>query len=112
MVLPALAFRRPDPAATEAFFGTAPFFLTAAFFAVADLAFGGVAANELVTLLPIGLAWLLWTWAGTNLLTGIVYGRPREDLTYHDLERRPLLAYAGAMLALAAGGLIANGVML
>jgi NADH:ubiquinone oxidoreductase subunit 4 (subunit M) len=86
--------------------------LSPAFFAVADLAFGGVAANELVTLLPIGLSWLLWTWAGTNLLTGIVYGRSREDLTYRDLERRPLLAYAGALLALAVGGLVANGVML
>jgi len=86
--------------------------LSPAFFAIADLAFGGVAANELITLLPISVSWLLWTWAGTNLLTGIVFGRPRDDLTYDDLDRRPVLAYAGALLALAAAGVLSGAAML
>jgi formate hydrogenlyase subunit 3/multisubunit Na+/H+ antiporter MnhD subunit len=76
------------------------------FFAVAELAFGGVSANELPTLIPISLSWLLWTWAGINLLTGIVFGRPREDLVYADIEHRRALAIGGAMLALAVLGIL------
>jgi hypothetical protein len=86
--------------------------LSPAFFAIAGIAFGGAVSNELVTLLPLGLSWLLWTWAGTNLLGGIVFGQPREDLTYEDLDRRPALAYAGALLALAAAGVLSIGAML
>lgn len=76
------------------------------FFAVADLAFGGVGANELLTLLPLGLAWLLWTWAGINLLTGIVFGEPRGDLDYVDLDQRAMLAHGAGMAALALFGLV------
>ncbi len=75
------------------------------FFAIADLAFGGVGRNELVTLLPLGLSWLLWTWAGINLLTGIVFGTPRDDLRYRDLDPRGALAQGAGMLALALFGL-------
>jgi hypothetical protein len=75
------------------------------FFAIADLAFGGVGTNELLTLLPLGLSWLLWTWAGVNLLTGIVFGVPREDLRYRDLDRRIALAHGAGMLGLALFGL-------
>ncbi|MGB5835276.1 MAG: hypothetical protein WBG92_25270 [Thiohalocapsa sp.] len=76
-----------------------------AFFAIADLAFGGVGANELLTLAPLSLSWLLWTWAGINLLTGIVFGTPREDLGYQDLGRRDLLFYGAGMLALSVFGI-------
>jgi hypothetical protein len=77
-----------------------------AFFAIADLAFGGVGINELVTLVPVSLAWLLWTWAGVNLLTGIVFGAPREDLVYADLEGRDALLHGSGMLALAVFGIV------
>ena len=76
------------------------------FFAVADLAFGGAGANELLTLLPLSLAWLLWTWAGINLLTGIVFGEPRGDLDYVDLDRRAVLVRGGGMVVLALFGLV------
>jgi hypothetical protein len=76
------------------------------FFAVAELAFGGVAANELLTLVPLGLAWLFWTWAGVNLLSGIVFGEPRADLDYADLDRRAVLMHGGGMLVLALFGLL------
>ena len=76
-----------------------------AFFAVANIAFGGVGANELLTLVPVGLAWLLWTWAGVNLLTGLVVGVPREDLAYRDFDRAAALRYGGAMLALSLFGI-------
>jgi hypothetical protein len=75
------------------------------FFAIADLAFGGVGRNELVTLLPIGISWLLWTWAGINLLTGIVFGIPRDDLRYRDLTPAAAAAQGTGMLALAIFGL-------
>lgn len=78
--------------------------LSPGFFAVADLAFGGVAANELLTLIPVSLSWLLWTWAGINLLTGIVFGLPREDLAYADIEQRPAMIVGAGMLALAVAG--------
>jgi hypothetical protein len=77
-----------------------------AFFAIADLAFGGIGANELLTLVPLSLAWLFWTWAGINLLTGIVFGSPREDLDYPDLDERAMLLHGGGMAALALFGLI------
>ncbi|NEX15130.1 MAG: hypothetical protein C1943_00480 [Halochromatium sp.] len=74
------------------------------FFAIADLAFGGVGRNELVTLLPLGISWLLWTWAGINLLTGIVFGIPRDDLRYRDLKPAAAVAQSVGMLALAIFG--------
>jgi len=86
--------------------------LSPAFFAVAGIAVGGAVANELLTLLPLGLSWLLWTWAGTRLLGGIVFGEPREDLVYRDLDRRPALVYAGALLVLAAAGVLSVGRLL
>jgi hypothetical protein len=76
------------------------------FFAVAELAFGGVAANELLTLIPISLSWLLWTWAGINLLTGIVFGLPREDLAYADIEYGRAASVGAGMLALAVLGIL------
>ena len=76
------------------------------FFAIADLAFGGVGANALLTLLPLSLAWLLWTWAGINLLAGIVFGEPRVDLDYADLDGRAVLGHAGGMMCLALFGLV------
>ena len=82
------------------------------FFSIADLAFGGVGANELVTLVPISLSWLLWTWAGVNLLTGIVFGTPREDLVYSDLGRRAALIHGAGMLALSVFGIfLVEGVL-
>lgn len=77
-----------------------------AFFAIADLAFGGLGTNEPMTLVPVGLSWLLWTWAGINLLTGIVFGVPREDLVYADLSHRDAFRYGAAMLALALFGIV------
>jgi len=77
-----------------------------AFFAIIDLAFGGLGTNELMTLAPISLSWLLWTWAGMNLLTGIVFGTPREDLGYVDLGRRDALLYGLGMLALSLFGIV------
>jgi hypothetical protein len=76
------------------------------FFAIAELAFGGIGANELLTLVPLSLAWLLWTWAGINLLTGIVFGSPRDDLDYPDLDGRAALVHGGGMAALAVFGLL------
>lgn len=76
------------------------------FFAIAALAFGGVAADAVVVLLPICLSWLLWTWAGVNLLTGIVWGIPRDDLAYRDLDTRRALGVGGAMSALAIFGIL------
>jgi hypothetical protein len=83
-----------------------------AFFSIADIAFGGVGANELITLGPVSLSWLLWTWAGVNLLAGIVFGRPREDLAYTDLGRRSALLHGAGMLALSVFGiLLVEGVL-
>lgn len=76
------------------------------FFAIAALAFGGVAAHALIVLLPLGLSWLLWSWAGVNLLNGIVWGAPRDDLVYRDLAQRPAWTLAGAMLALGVFGIV------
>ncbi|MGB5734982.1 MAG: hypothetical protein WBM40_11140 [Thiohalocapsa sp.] len=76
------------------------------FFAIADLAFGGAGNNELLTLVPLSLSWLLWTWAGVNLLTGIVFGTPREDLSYTDLSRRDALLYAAGILVLSLFGIV------
>jgi hypothetical protein len=83
-----------------------------AFFAIADLAFGGIGANELITLMPVSLSWLLWTWAGVNLLTGIVFGMPRHDLVYVDLSRRAALMHGTGMLALSLFGIfLVEGVL-
>lgn len=82
------------------------------FFAITDLAFGGVGANELITLVPISLSWLLWTWAGINLITGIVFGKPRDDLAYVDLDRRAALLHGAGMLALSLFGIfLVEGVL-
>jgi hypothetical protein len=75
------------------------------FFAIVDLAFGGVGRNELLTLLPLGLSWLLWSWAGIQLLGGIVFGCPRDDLRYRDLEPAAARAQSAGLLALAVFGL-------
>jgi NADH:ubiquinone oxidoreductase subunit 4 (subunit M) len=83
-----------------------------AFFAIADLAFGGVGDNELITLAPVSLSWLLWTWAGINLITGFVFGTPRDDLAYVDLERRTAMLYGTGMLALSLFGIfLVEGVL-
>jgi hypothetical protein len=76
------------------------------FFAIADLAFGGIGHNELMTLVPVSLSWLFWTWAGINLLSGIVFGTPREDLGYTDLSGPHALRYAAGMLALFVFGIV------
>ena len=77
-----------------------------AFFAIIDLAFGGLGANELIVLAPLSLSWLLWTWAGINLLTGIVFGTPREDLSYVDFGRHDAMLYGLGMLALSLFGIV------
>jgi hypothetical protein len=83
-----------------------------AFFAIADLAFGGVGANELISLLPVSLSWLLWTWAGVNLLTGIVFGVSRDDLHYEDFSRGTALIHGTGMLALSLFGIfLVEGVL-
>jgi hypothetical protein len=83
-----------------------------AFFAIADLAFGGVGANELITLVPVSLSWLLWTWAGVNLLTGIVFGVPRDDLSYEDFSRGTALMHGTGMLTLSLFGIfLVEGVL-
>jgi hypothetical protein len=76
------------------------------FFAIAALAFGGVAADEVVVLLPICVSWLLWTWAGVNLLTGIVWGIPRDDLVYRDLDPQRAVGVGGGMVALGIFGIL------
>jgi hypothetical protein len=83
-----------------------------AFFAIADLAFGGFGSNELITLMPLGVSWLLWTWAGINLLSGIVFGVARDDLRYRDLDRPVALAHGAGMFALALFGLFLVEVVL
>lgn len=75
------------------------------FFAISELGFGGIGRNELLTLMPLGLSWLLWTWSGINLLTGIVFGTPRDDLAYADLAPRVALYHAASLCALALFGL-------
>lgn len=83
-----------------------------AFFAIADLAFGGVGANELITLAPVSLSWLLWTWAGVNLIAGIVFGTPRDDLVYVDLDRRAAVLHGVGMLLLSLFGIfLVEGVL-
>jgi hypothetical protein len=76
------------------------------FFAIAAIAFGGVAADAVVVLLPICLSWLLWTWAGVNLLTGIVWGIPRDDLAYRDLGPKGALGVGGGLVALGIFGIL------
>lgn len=68
------------------------------FFAVATLAFGGAATDAVLFLLPIGISWVLWSWAGVNLLDGIVWGAARDDLFYRDLDQRTA-ALVGSGLA-------------
>jgi hypothetical protein len=55
--------------------------------------------------MPLGLSWLLWTWAGINLLTGIVFGVPRDDLRYRDLNPSGAVAQGLGLTALAIFGL-------
>ncbi|MEY6433884.1 hypothetical protein ABC977_15880 [Thioalkalicoccus limnaeus] len=76
------------------------------FFAIAALAFGGVAANAALYLVPIGLSWILWTWAGVNLLQGIVWGVPRDDLTYQDLALGRALGIGGGLITLGFFGIL------
>jgi NADH:ubiquinone oxidoreductase subunit 4 (subunit M) len=83
-----------------------------AFFAIADISFGGVGSNELLTLVPVSLAWLFWTWAGINLLSGIVFGDPRDDLAYADLKPRDALLHGSGMFALSVFGIaLVEGVL-
>lgn len=79
--------------------------LSPGFFAIVDLAFGGSGRNELLTLVPLGLSWLLWTWAGVQLLGGIVFGRPRDDLRYRDIAPGASRLHGAGLLALALFGL-------
>jgi hypothetical protein len=76
-----------------------------AFFAIADLAFGGIGANELLTLVPLSLSWLLWTWAGINLLTGIVFGIRGTTCSIATSAPRALVAHGVGMGVLALFGL-------
>lgn len=76
------------------------------FFAITALAFGGVAANAALYLVPIGLSWVLWTWAGVNLLQGIIWGVPRDDLTYRDLERDRALGVGAGLVTLGFFGIL------
>jgi hypothetical protein len=75
------------------------------FFAVAALAFGGAASDAALFLLPIGLSWVLWSWAGVNLLDGIVWGAAREDLIYRDLDRRTAVLLGGGLMGLGVFGI-------
>jgi hypothetical protein len=75
------------------------------FFAVATLAFGGAASDAVLFLLPIGLSWVLWSWAGVNLLDGIVWGAARDDLFYRDLDRRTAALLGGGLAGLGVFGI-------
>jgi hypothetical protein len=59
-----------------------------------------------MTLAPLSLSWLLWTWAGVNLLTGIVFGTPREDLGYVTSIAAMRCWYGLGMLALSLFGIV------
>lgn len=57
-----------------------------------------------LSLLLILLTWLFWGWAGINLMRGVVFGVPADDMRVVDLESRTLLAYVAALAVLIVAG--------
>ncbi len=58
--------------------------------------------------LPILLTWLLWSWAGTRLLNGFVFG-PRAGTEAMDLSPAKTWVFTGLMVAVAVFNLIWTG---
>lgn len=77
-----------------------------AFFAIAAIAIAGIGADAAVALVPVMLSWLLWTWAGVNLFDGILWGTPRDDLTYRDLDLSPAFGTIAGLVVLAGLGVL------
>jgi NADH:ubiquinone oxidoreductase subunit 4 (subunit M) len=68
----------------------------------------GAPAMSLVLL----VTWLLWTWAGARMIQGLVVGPADPDTVEFrvaDLGQGAAWAYAAALAALAAGGLLLTG---
>jgi hypothetical protein len=57
------------------------------------------------------LIWLLWSWAGAQLIQGLIVGRARE-VKIADMSKTTITLYSMVLIALAVGGIILGGVIL
>lgn len=57
------------------------------------------------------LIWLLWSWAGAQLIQGLIVGRA-SDVKITDMSKTTITLYSMALIALGVGGIILGGVIL
>lgn len=67
------------------------------------------AASPTLVLVPL-IAWLLWGWAGLNVLHGLVFGPPADHPAVADVARAPTAVCATALIALLVAGVHLMGV--
>ncbi|MFP4560507.1 MAG: hypothetical protein ACLFRB_09005 [Thiohalorhabdus sp.] len=82
-----------------------------AFFTLLALLVASTPGMPAVSLVLLAV-WLLWTWAGARMIQGLVVGAAAPEAPGYrvaDLGAASAWAYAAALLALAAGGLLLTG---
>jgi hypothetical protein len=58
------------------------------------------------TILSVGLVWLFWGWSGIRVLPSLLFGSPREELSYRDVPLRGGLVLLALNLVSFLGGYI------
>ena len=64
-----------------------------------------------MSVLVLLLVWLLWSWAGTRLIQGMIVGRANKQ-SIEDLQTLPIFIYAVMLIGLVAAGVYMSGVIL
>jgi NADH:ubiquinone oxidoreductase subunit 4 (subunit M) len=81
-----------------------------AFFTMTTLVANMVGSSPILALVLL-LIWLLWSWAGAQLLQGLIVGSAKED-NVADLSRAATWTHVSVLLILIGGGVYAMGARL
>lgn len=76
------------------------------FFTMLDI----IIASEASAAISLGILWLLWSWAGTRLIQGMIVG-PAGDAGVDDISPQLTLMAIGGLVLLVVAGLVLSGGM-
>ncbi len=80
------------------------------FFIMLHLVVDSLSVMPLVAMALL-LIWLLWSWAGAQLIQGLIVGRA-SDIKIADMGNTTITLYSMVLIALVVGGIILGGVIL
>lgn len=80
------------------------------FFIMLDMVVKTVSVTPIVTIFLL-INWLLWSWAGTRLIQGLIVGRA-SDIKIADLSTTTISFYSLTLILLIVGGVYLGGIIL